>query len=215
MQVEIWSDMMCPFCYIGKRKFEKALRRFPHAEEVEITWKSFQLDPGLPSLPGKNLNAYLAERKGWTLEQARQAHDRVTRTAKEVGLEYDFDKAVVANSFDAHRLVQAAKVRNLGDAMEERLFRAYFTEGRNIADPATLTQLGVEAGLDEAGVRQALTSDEFAQAVRNDIREARQLGVTGVPFFVLDRKYAVSGAQDSAVFLQALQQAHEESGATP
>ncbi|SDJ91717.1 Predicted dithiol-disulfide isomerase, DsbA family [Catalinimonas alkaloidigena] len=210
MEVEIWSDVMCPFCYIGKRKFEAALAQFPHAEKVEVTWKSFQLNPDMPTDPGKNIHQYLAEVKGWSLEQAREMNDRVTDMARQVGLTYHFDRAVVANSFDAHRLLQLAKRHGLGDALEERLFRAYFTEGKNTADPTTLLELGQEIGLDADEIRTMLAGDQYADAVERDIYESRQIGVRGVPFFVFDRKYAVSGAQESAWFLQVLEKSFAE-----
>jgi predicted DsbA family dithiol-disulfide isomerase len=210
MKIEIWSDVMCPFCYLGKRRLERALERFPHKDEVEITWKSFQLNPDMKTEPGKGINQYLMEKKGWSLEQTRQQHDRLTRAAAAEGLLYDFDKAVVANSFDAHRLVQLAKRKGLGDAMEERLFKAYFSEGKNIADHATLLGLARDAGLDAAGAEAVLASDAYADGVNADAREAQQLGITGVPFFVLDRKFAVSGAQETAVFLRALEKARSE-----
>lgn len=213
MNIEIWSDMMCPFCYLGKRRLEEALSRFPEKEKVEITWKSFQLNPGMKTDPGKNITQYLMEIKGWSLEQTRQAHDRLTKAAAEAGLLYDFDRAVVANSFDAHRLVQLAKARGLGDAMEERLFKGYFSEGANIADPATLLLLAKEAGLEEGESKSVLESDAYSAEVKADVREAQQLGVTGVPFFLFDRKFAVSGAQDTSVFLKALEKAALEKAA--
>ena len=132
MKVEIWSDIMCPFCYIGKRKFESALAQFEHKDDVDIVWKSFQLNPDMKTEAGKNINQYLAEIKGWSVEQAKEMNDRVTEMAKQVGLEYDLNKAVVANSFNAHRLIQFAKNTGKGDAAEERLFKAYFTEGKNV-----------------------------------------------------------------------------------
>ncbi|GAB4023212.1 DsbA family oxidoreductase [Spirosoma koreense] len=210
MEVEIWSDVMCPFCYIGKRKFEQALSQFDHKEDVRVVWKSFQLNPAMKTEPDKNINQYLAEVKGWSVGQAKQMNDRVTEMAREVGLEYNFDRAVVANSWDAHRLVQLAKKHGLGDAAEERLFRAYFTEGRNTADRATLTELGTEIGLAEADITRVLTSNEFAPEVSQDIYEAQQVGAKGVPFFVLNRRYAVSGAQAPETFLGALTTAWSE-----
>ena len=213
MKIEIWSDMMCPYCYIGKRRFEQALERFPHRDEVEIIWKSFQLNPDMRTNPDKSINEYLAEKKGWSMEHTRKLHERLTESARELGLHYDFDKAVVANSFDAHRLVQLAKTRGLGDAMEERLFKAYFSEGENIADHAALLQFGKDAGLGGDEIKKVLASDAFATEVRKDIDEARQIGVTGVPFFVLNRKYAVSGAQDPKVFLLALEKCQAEAPA--
>ena len=210
MDVEIWSDVMCPFCYIGKRKFEQALAEFPQREQVRVVWKSFQLNPDQQTDPNKSINTYLAEVKGWSVEQAKAMNDRVTDMAREVGLTYDFDRAVVANSFDAHRLIQLAKTQGLGDAMEERIFRAYFTEGRNTADHATLLELGTDVGLSAEAVTQALASDQFADAVGQDIYESRQVGVRGVPFFVLNQRYAVSGAQQPETFLGALNTAWSE-----
>lgn len=210
MNVEIWSDVMCPFCYIGKRKFEAALDRFPHKDQINIIWKSFQLNPDMPTDPSKSVLEYLAEVKGVSLAQSKQMHDRVTAMAREVGLTYNFDKAVVANSFDAHRLIQLAKQHGLGDAAEERVFRAYFTEGRNTADHATLLELGMEIGLDKASVEQMLAMDQYAEAVDHDIYESRQIGVRGVPFFLFNRKYAISGAQQPETFLGALQAAWTE-----
>ncbi|TDW96064.1 DsbA family oxidoreductase [Dinghuibacter silviterrae] len=210
MKVEIWSDVMCPFCYIGKRRFEEALQAFPAREDIQVEWKSFQLDPSLRKTTGKSINEYLAERKGMTVDQARQLNDHVTRMAAEVGLHYDFDKAVVAPSFDAHRFSHLASAHGLGDAAEEALFKAYFTEGKDISDRETLVQLGQHIGLDAGEVRAALDSDAFATDVRRDIAEAAELGARGVPFFVLDRKYAVSGAQPTETFTGALTQAYAE-----
>lgn len=210
MNVEIWSDVMCPFCYIGKRKFEAALAQFPQRDQVQVTWKSFQLNPNQKTEPNRSINDYLADVKGWSLEQAKAMNDRVTDMAREVGLDYNLDRAVVANSFDAHRLIQLAKTQGLGDAMEERLFKAYFTEGLNTADHATLLQLGTEIGLPAELVSQVLASDQFADAVRQDIYESQQVGVRGVPFFVLNQRYAVSGAQAPETFLGALDTAWTE-----
>ena len=210
MKVEIWSDIMCPFCYIGKRRFENALQEFSHKEDIEVIWKSFQLNPNLKTQPTKNINNYLAEIKGWTIDHAKQMNDHVTNMAKEVGLDYDFDKAVVANSFDGHRLIQLAKANGKGDAMEERLFRAYFTEGKNIADHSTLIQLGTEIGLDPITIKKVLESNEYVDKVEQDIYEARQIGVSGVPYFVFNNRYAVSGAQASETFLGALNKAWGE-----
>ena len=210
MNVEIWSDVMCPFCYIGKRKFERALEQFPQRDRVNITWKSFQLNPDLKTEPGKTINQYLAEVKGWSLNEAKQMNDRVTDMAREVGLTYDFDKAIVANSFDAHRLIQLAKEHDLGDAAEERLFKAYFTEGRDTSDHATLLALGIDIGLPAEAVRHMLRSTDYAEAVNSDVYEAQQVGARGVPFFVLDRRYAVSGAQQPETFLGALNTAWSE-----
>lgn len=210
MKIEVWSDVMCPFCYIGKRKFEQALQQFPQHEQVQVEWRAFQLDPGMKSMPGKGISQYLAERKGWSMEQAVAANNHVTAIAAEVGLQYQMDKAVPANSFNAHRLSHLAARHGLQDKAEERLFAAYFTEGKDISDVDTLVQLGIEIGLPAEAVQNMLQGDAFTADVKKDISEAEQLGISGVPFFVLDRKYAVSGAQAPAVFLQALQTAWTE-----
>ena len=201
---------MCPFCYIGKRRFEHALEQFADKNQVQMEWKSFQLNPYMKTDPAININQYLAEVKGWTLDHARQMNDHVTEMAAQVGLAYDFDKAVVANSFNAHRFSHLAKKHSLGDAAEEALFNAYFTEGKNIDDQDTLVQLAVSIGLDTEELRQALQSDAFAEDVKQDIDEAQRLGIQGVPFFVLNNKYGISGAQSSEVFLQALEQSFTE-----
>lgn len=210
MKVEIWSDVMCPFCYIGKRRFEKALAAFPARDQVQVEWKSFQLAPGLKTEKGQSLDQYLASSKGWSLEQARQANEQVTAMAAGEGLSYHLDKAIVANSFDAHRLIQLGKTYNRGSEVEEALFNAYFTEGKDIADANTLQQLGVAAGLPETAVADLLQSNAYAEAVENDIYESRQIGVKGVPFFVLNDKYAVTGAQAAETFAGALNRAFSE-----
>lgn len=205
MQVEIWSDVMCPFCYIGKRKFEAALSQFSDNEQIEIIWKSFQLDPDQETVSDKPIQQYLAERKGMTIQQAQQMTDHVTGIAEQVGLTFHFDKAVTANSFDAHRFSHLAKQHGRQNEAEEQLFAAYFTEGKNTADRDTLAQLGEKIGLDPQQVKDVLQSDQYAVDVQTDIAEARQFGVQGVPFFVFNRKYAVSGAQESQVFRQTLE----------
>lgn len=204
MKVEIWSDIMCPWCYIGKRRFEAAMEQFSDAGAIEIEWHSFQLDPTIQSGHGDNLYAYLAKRKGIPYEQAEQMNNQVTNLASTLGLTYNLDKAVVANSFDAHRLIQLSKKHNLGDAAEERLFRAYFTEGKDFSDAATLVALGKEIGLEDAPLQELVNSRQYADEVNRDIAEAETLGIRGVPFFVFDRKYGVSGAQASETFLEVL-----------
>ena len=213
MKVEIWSDIMCPFCYIGKRNFEAALREFDAKNEIEIEWKSFQLDPTIPKSFEKKVSTYeyLAERKGMPVERSKEMHDNIVETARKVGLTYNFEKAVVANSFDAHKLIQLAKTKGLGDAAEESLFKAYFSNGQDMSDHSTLIRLGKEIGLNEEEITAALVSEEFEAKVNFDVSEGSQLGVTGVPFFVFDRKYAVSGAQPIETFLNALKQSHAES----
>ena len=206
MKVEIWSDVMCPFCYIGKRRFEMALKEFEYADDIDLQWKSYQLNPDMETDPDRNINEYLAEAKGWSPEQARQMNQRVTNMAEEVGLEYNMDQAVVANSFDAHRLIQFAKTEGCGSEMEEALFKAYFTDGKNIADYEILVSLASEAGLDSDKAKEVLNNDKFANQVKHDIQIAKSMQVQGVPFFLFHRKYAVSGARESEVFLKALKQ---------
>ena len=207
MKVEIWSDMMCPFCYIGKRKFESALNSLPQKDSVEVVWHSFQLNPNLKAQPEQDSYSYLAELKGQSREWSVNMHDNLTKAAKIVGLEYNFGRAKISNSFDAHRLVQLAKKHKLTDELEERFFKAYFTDGELLSDRDSLIRLASEAGLPKDEIIGVLDSDQYAEEVRRDIQEARQLGVTGVPFFVLDRKFAVSGAQDVSVFTDSLQKA--------
>lgn len=201
---------MCPFCYIGKRKFEAALDQFSHKENVQLVWKSFQLTPDLKTQPNKSIHQFLSEHKGMSIEQATAMNDHVTQMASQVGLIYNFDKSIVANSFNAHRFIHFAKQHGKQDEAEELLFRSYFTDGKNIDDYPTLIQLGAETGLDTVALKAALENGSYADDVKADIREAQQLGVTGVPFFVFDRKYAISGAQESRAFLEALTKSFDE-----
>ena len=210
MTVEIWSDVVCPFCYIGKREFEMALAIFPHKEHVKVEWKSFELDPSTPARSEHDMYGMLMSKYGGTRDDAKARVDNVVQRARTVGLDYHMDKAVIGSSFDAHRLIQFAKTKGLGDQAEERLFKAYFTDGAHLADRPTLIRLAKEIGLDVAEVGTMLASTSFTDDVRADQREAQQLGIQGVPFFVLDRKYGVSGAQSSEHFLGALEQAWNE-----
>lgn len=210
MKVEIWSDLVCPFCYIGKRKFEHALEQFEHSDDIEIQWRSFELQPGLQTDGTKNQYEHLAESKGWTLDYSKKVHDNLTEKAKEVGLDYNFDQSIPANTHDGHRLSHLAKAHNLQDEAEERLFEAHFTDGKDLNDEEILVELGVEIGLPENEVRETLQSDRYANEVEKDKSVARQVGVQGVPFFVFNDKYAVSGAQQKEVFLDILNKAYKE-----
>jgi predicted DsbA family dithiol-disulfide isomerase len=210
MKIEIWSDIMCPFCYIGKRRLEKALSGFPFKDHVSIEWKSFLLNPDMVTDPFKSNIEYLASVKGWSFQQASDICRQVTEMAAEEGLEYYLDKAVVANAKNAHRLLQLAKSLGLGDVMKERLLKNYFSEGGNIDDRETLIRLAVESGISEDRASSCLNSDEFAEKVDQDIYESRLIGVRGVPFFVFDRKMAISGAQPVTLFEQTLAKAWEE-----
>jgi predicted DsbA family dithiol-disulfide isomerase len=210
MKVDIWSDIRCPFCYIGKRKFETALAKFPQKDKVEVEWHSYELDPGLKTQSRTLVYDYLAKRKGISRESSIQLHRQLTETASDVGLTYNFDTTVVANSFDAHRLIQLAKINGLGDAAEERLFKAYYTEGKDISDHLTLIILGDEIGLNGKLVKQMLDGDDLADEVRYDQHQAKELGIQGVPFFVINERYGVSGAQQPEVFLETLEKAWQE-----
>ncbi len=211
MNIDIWSDVRCPFCYIGKKKFEIALEKFPHKDAVKVTWKSFQLDPNLKTQPGISPKEHFATQKGISIQQVEDMYQQVINAAEDVNLTFNLDKSVVANSFNAHRLIQLAKTKNLGNEIEGKLFKAQFTEGKNIDDKDTLLEIGISIGLDEKEVKEVLASDTFSKEVQKDEADARSIGVGGVPFFVLDNKYAVSGAQSPETFLSALTQVWEES----
>ncbi len=210
MKVEIWSDVMCPFCYIGKRKFEAALAQFPQQDKIQVVWKSYQLTPDMVTQPDKTIHQFLAEHKGISLDAAKEMNDRVTEMAQTVGLDYQLDQSVVANSFQAHQFVHFAKQHGKQDEAEEMLFRAYFTDGKNIDDRDTLLGLGEEIDLDTAQLAESLDKQTFAGAVKQDIEEAQKIGVRGVPFFVFNRAYGISGAQDSEAFLQTLERSYSE-----
>jgi len=209
MKVDIWSDVRCPFCYIGKRKFEAALAQFDHRDQVEVEWHSFELDPNAETLPEANPAAHLADKYRRSIEWAEEMQDNVTLTAAEVGLTFHLNKSIVANSFDAHRLIQLAKTEGLADEIEEQLFIAHFTNGENISDHLTLVKIGTSVGLDKLTIETMLNSTDFTDEVRHDEQTAQHMGVTGVPFFVFNQKLAVSGAQPPETFLGAMQQAWE------
>jgi len=211
MQVQVWSDVMCPFCYIGKRHFEKALAQFTDKEHIDIEWKSFQLDPTLPQEnTGEDAYEYLSKRKGISKQQVEQMHVQVTKMAQDAGLEYHLDKTPMVNSFKAHRLIQMAKEKGLGDKAEELLFYANFTQSKDFSNTGVLTDLGIEIGLSATDVEKALTDELYAGKVNRDINEAQHLGIRGVPFFVFNNRYGVSGAQPAEVFLQVLEKTYAE-----
>lgn len=211
MQVEIWSDIVCPWCYIGKRRFEAALANFKQRDQIQITWKSFQLDPNAPRVSDETLNQMLAKKYGMSAEKAASANAQVTSLAAQVGLDYHLELAHPGNTFDAHRLIHLAANHGLQGEMKERLMLAYFTEGQPVGDVETLIKLAVEVGLDADEARTVLAGDTYADEVIADEREARTLGISGVPFFVIDEKYGISGAQPTELFQQALEQAWSES----
>ena len=209
MHVEIWSDIACPWCYVGKRRFEAALAAFEHREEVRVTWRSFELDPSAPPAREGDGATHLARKYGTSREQALAMHERMTATAAEDGLDFRFDLARGGNTFDAHRLVHLAEAHGVQDAMKERLMRAYLTEGEPIGDPAALERLAVEIGLPADEVRDLLAGDRFADEVREDERTAARFGIHAVPFFVVDRALGASGAQPPEVLGELLRRGWE------
>lgn len=210
MKIEIWSDVACPWCFIGKRRFEAALAAFPHRDYVDVTWRSYQLDPTLPEHYDGTELEYLSSRKGIPAEQVSAMFGHVAGQAKAEGLNYRFDSVVVANSFTAHRLIHLAAAHGKQDAAKERLLSDHFEHGKDIGSRQYLASLGVELGIDPGAVDELFTTDKYADAVRFDFEEGRSLGISGVPFFVIDRKYGLSGAQPVGTFTAALNQAWQE-----
>lgn len=213
MQIEIWSDVVCPWCYIGKRRLETALAGFPHADQVEVTWRSYQLDPGAPTEPTEGTAVMLGRKYGQSPAGVQQMQDRVEAQAAEEGLVYRLSETLHLNTVDAHRLIHLAHEQGgnrLQGQVKEALLAAYFTQARNVADHAVLRDVAIAAGLDAARVDEVLGGTEFTAEVQADIEQAQAFGATGVPFFVVDRKYGVSGAQPAEVFTQVLEQAWAE-----
>ena len=211
MKIEIWSDIACPFCYIGKRKLEKAIQRLPDSVGIVLEWKSFQLNPSLQTDPNQNTLSYLAEAKGWTMEQTVQMTAQVTVMGKEEGLNFNFEKTAVANTKRSHRLLHLAKGFNCQNELKEQLFKVYFEEGKNIDELETLLQCAEQVGIPRAEAINVLDTHAFEEEIDQDVYESRLIGVQGVPFFVFDRKFGISGAQPDEVFDQTLQQALQES----
>jgi predicted DsbA family dithiol-disulfide isomerase len=214
MRVAIWSDVVCPWCYIGKRRFEAALARFEHADDVEVTWRSFELDPSAPTVQTEPHAERLARKYGVSLAQVEAMDARLVGEAKKEGLDFRLTESKGGNTFDAHRLIHFAAESGRAGAMKERLMRGYFTEGVAIGERAELVRLAVEVGLDESETKAVLSSDRYADAVRADEARARTFGISGVPFFAVDERYGISGAQPSELILEALQQAYNESRLT-
>ncbi len=211
MKVEIWSDVVCPWCYVGKRNLEAALAEFPHADEVTVEWRSFELDASTPRQMDLSMDEVLQRKYGMSPEEATAANRQMTELAAKVGLEYHLDNVQIGNTFDAHRLIHLADTQGLGGAMKERLLAAYFTEGRSVSDPAELADLGVEVGLDRTRVDAVMAGDEFGAEVRADEAQAVELGCTGVPFFVVDGKFGIPGAQPPDVLLRLLNRVWDKS----
>lgn len=210
MKIEVWSDFVCPFCYIGKRRLEKALELFDYRDEIEIVYRSFELDPGAPKDTESSIHELLAVKYGLSLQQAQESNRNVAQQAQTEGLTYNFDTIVPTNTFEAHRLAHYAGQQGKAKEMNERLFRAYFTDSLHIGEHETLVRLAEEVGLNGSAVRDVLEQNTYADEVREDENEARRLGIRGVPFFVLRGKYAVSGAQPLEIFQGALLRAWED-----
>ncbi len=210
MNIEIWSDFVCPFCYIGKRRLEQALEQFPHRKDVTVVFRSFELDPNAPKETPLTIHEIIAQKYGITVEEAKRANADIGRQAEAVGLTFRFETMKPTNTFDAHRLAQYAKEKGKLQDVVERLFFAYFTESKHISDRDVLLDIAEAAGLDRSETEAVLDGDRYTEQVREDEAEAAQLGVRGVPFFVLNRKYAISGAQPIEVFRQALEKVWEE-----
>jgi predicted DsbA family dithiol-disulfide isomerase len=216
MNVDIWSDIACPWCFIGKRRFEKALSGFPHRDQVTVTWHSYQLDPSLPEHYDGTELEYLSERKGMPADRVAQMFAQVTQVAAEEGLHYDFGSIVVANSQSGHELLHLARTkdaegaRGTADAVKEALLSAHFEHGEDIGSREVLVRIGTAAGLDAGEITAALDAGTYRDSVAADIRQAQAIGIQGVPFFVLDSKYGVSGAQPPELFAQALETAWRE-----
>jgi predicted DsbA family dithiol-disulfide isomerase len=204
VHVEIWSDIACPWCYIGKRRWEAALAAFEHRDEVQVTWRSFELDPEAPREREGDRASHLAEKYRTSYESAVAMQRNMTEVAAGEGLDFHFDTARSGNTFDAHRLLHLAAAHGAQDAVKEALFRAYLSEGRLVGDPAVLEELGLEAGLPEDEVRELLSTDSYVAEVRADERTAASLGINAVPFFAVDRSLGASGAQPPELFLELL-----------
>ena len=210
VKVEVWSDYQCPFCYIGKRRFEKALNQFAQSNQVEVEFKSFELDPEAERDVKMSQEEMLMNKYNMSAEQVKASNDNLTAQAKAEGLDYHLDNTVLTNTFDAHRLMQFATEKGKGKEMNERLFFAHFTESKHLGNRETLATLAEEVGLDKKETADMLESNIYMAEVRTDEQEASLLGVRGVPFFVIDRKYGISGAQPTELFLETLKKVWAE-----
>jgi predicted DsbA family dithiol-disulfide isomerase len=213
MQVEIWADVVCPWCYLGKRRFEQALDRFPHRDEVEVIYRSFELDPAAPPGVTRPTVDVLASKYGMSPEQARDAQLQMEQRAAGDGLTFHLEDLRSGNTRDAHRLLQLARAQGRQAELAERLYRAYFTDQASVFDHSSLAGLAAEAGLDPDEVRAVLASDEYGQAVDADERTALSFGISGVPFFVIDRRYGISGAQPAQTIVEVLERVWAETAA--
>lgn len=210
MEIEIWSDIMCPFCYIGKHNFEKAIAELELEREIRVVYKSYQLNPEYEYVPGDTMYSFLFRSKGMPADQVEQMTSQVSQMGLQAGVEINFGKVIPANTFDAHRLIHHAATKNVQREMKEKIFEAHFRDGKNIEDINVLIELTTELGFDAQEMRKLLLSEENSYVVNQDILEARNLGITGVPFFLMNKKYAVSGAQPKESFKQAVSKSFED-----
>ena len=215
MRIDVWSDILCPFCHLGRRHLQLALEQFEHGDEVGVVWHSFQLDRTAPAVDDTPAVDRVAQKYGVPREQMVAQHERMAADAAAVGLDFQWESLRGGNSYDAHRLIHLARALGREDEVTERVMRAWYTEGESIGDPETLVRLGVEAGLDEATVRDLLAGDDHGIDVRTDLALANQIGITSVPTFVLDQKFGVSGAQPVEVMLNAVRQVWDLQGTEP
>lgn len=215
MKIQVWSDVMCPFCYIGKKNMEAAIAKLPFKDEIEIEWKSYQLDPTLDkNAAGISINTYLSQRKGVPVDKIKEMQQNIVEIGSRAGIQFNQEKAVVVNTNTAHRLIHFAQENGKGSEMEEVLFKAHFTDEKNVADVAELANLAASVGLNKVKAEEILRSEAYDYQVNQDIMDAKNMGISGVPFFVLNNKYAVSGAQPSEVFEEALLQTYNETKST-
>ena len=210
MKIEIWSDYACPYCYIGERQLEKALESFSDREDIDISYKGFELDPSASYETTTNTRERISGKYRMSLEKAQQMIDSITEYAKRVGLDYNYGTTRYTNTFDAHRIAKYAETKGKGLEMSEKLFHAYFTENKQMSDHKVLTDIAIEIGLDKLEVEDVLKNKKFAEDVRNDEYEASRLGIQAVPFFLINGKYSISGAQPSEVFEKAIEKALQE-----
>lgn len=210
MKVEIWSDIACPFCYIGKKHYEQALESFDNSDDLELEWNSFLLDSTISDAEPIDMATYLQESKGMPASKVQEMFANIREMSEGTGIEFNFEKAVIASTRDAHRMLQLAKAEGLSNEAEELLFKAYFTDGLDLADLTVLKSLGLKVGLKELDLDRVLNSDDYSYEVNQDIREAANIGVQGVPFFVFNRRYGISGAQPIQAFIDTLNKAYNE-----
>jgi len=216
MKIEVWSDFVCPFCYIGKRRLEMAIEQFPHKEQVEVEYKAFELDPNSPNYSGKSIHEMLANKYGMSIEQAKQSNEGIGKQAAAIGLIYNFDDMKYGNTFDAHRLAKLAKTKGKEHELTEKLLHAYFTESIDLGDVDALANIAEVVGIDrQEAIAVIQDKDTFANEVRGDEAIARQYGISGVPYFIINQKYAISGAQPTETFASALQKVWEEESRAP